>query len=225
MKSPVDQQKAHELDAMRCRVARRVWGLAFVMALVRLVNQQVRLLIGLERQLPGFDYAAGLAVSLGLLLQVKPQIVNPRSLDAWYVATALLCNLTLIFIPSFSVDPQDLLLVHLTTAPVLALLTRRTSCFLFSMAMGTGLILWSADVQWTVFLSGSRSVSVLVAFVLPVLGVFAVRWLLHEYVVVKMDLQNRMAAEMGAASSLLLVCHFAYGYHLNNSRVVSCQEP
>ena len=74
------------------------------------------------------------------------------------------------------------------------------------MGVGTAQMLLMEEVQ---FLSGSYAGIVSVAFALPASGVVAIRWLLHYYIVLKMKLQSKMVAEMGAASSLLLVCLLA----------------
>jgi len=74
------------------------------------------------------------------------------------------------------------------------------------MGVGTAQMLLMEEIQ---FLSGSYAAIFTVGFALPVSGVLAIRWLLHDYIVLKMELQSKMVAEMGAASSLLLVCLLA----------------
>eukprot|EP00435_Cladocopium_sp_Y103_P063658 s636_g25.t1 len=199
----IDQQTAAELDALRCRVTRRVWCIAAGLSMLKLIVQQIRLLTTEERNAPGSDLSAGFMVAIGILLCFKPQILNPRSLDAWYVATSLMTNLTLALAP---VDTQRFFLFHLTIIPLLAVLTRRSWCFLFCMGVSTAQILLAEQIHAP---PGSYGHIFAVAFALPVSGVLAIRWLLHDYIVLKMDLQSKLVAEMLAASSLLLVCYDA----------------
>ena len=135
---------------------------------------------------------------MGMLLYFKPQILNARSLDAWYVATSLISNLTMLLIPPPLFDTQRFFLVHWTIISLFAVLTRRSWCFLFCMGVGTAQMLLMEEVQ---FLSGSYAGIVSVAFALPASGVVAIRWLLHYYIVLKMKFKSKMVAEMGAASS------------------------
>lgn len=202
----IDQPTASELDAMRCRMTRRVWCIAAALLMLKLIVEQIRLLATEERNAPGFDCAAGFLSAMGMLLSFKPQILNPRSLDAWYVATSLISNLTLLLIPPPMFDTQRFFLIHWTVIPLFAVLTRRSWCFLFCMGVGTAQMLLMEEIQ---FLSGSYAAIFTVGFALPVSGVLAIRWLLHDYIVLKMELQSKMVAEMGAASSLLLVCYDA----------------
>ena len=81
----IDQPTAAELDAMRCRMTRCVWCIAAALLMLKLIVEQIRLLATEERNAPGFDCAAGFLSAMGMLLSFKPQILNPRSLDAWYV--------------------------------------------------------------------------------------------------------------------------------------------
>lgn len=201
----VDKQAADELNAIRCRVTRSIWYTASAMGMAHTLVQQVRVLVGTSRTLPGFDFATGVATFLGLLVQFRPQILNSRTLDAWHVATSLIWQLTLMISVSHG---EALLLGHFSLAPLLAILSQRTCCFLFCMVVGFAQVLWVAAASpdcMSAYLQ-TPVLTCLVFFAMPVGSVLAIRWLLHHYIVLRMNLENRIVAELGAASSLLLVC-------------------
>ena len=102
---------------MRCRMTRRMWYIVTGVLMLKLIVEQVRLLTTEERNAQGFDCTATFMVAMGMLLCFKPQILNPRSLDVWYVATSLISNLTMLFVPPPMFDTQRFVVVYWTTTP------------------------------------------------------------------------------------------------------------
>eukprot|EP00438_Fugacium_kawagutii_P007032 Skav230648 [mRNA] locus=scaffold2103:100609:102072:- [translate_table: standard] len=201
----MDQQTTAELDVMRCRAMRGIWYAASVFGTMRILGQQLRLLTGFQRTHEGFDYST----------EFKPEVVNPRSLDIWYMVTSLIFQLLLILVNA-ETDFRDLLLVYLSIGPLFAILTRRIWCFLLSMAAGYTQILWVASSQGTWFLAKFHIASILVVVVLPLLGIFITRWLLHHFIVLKMELHKRMGVELGA-TALLLQASFDAVVHVDET--------
>lgn len=84
--SPLDQSTSEELDLMRCRLTKRFWALAIPLGISRLTSSQLRLAVWPSSiPIAGIDIAAMMVATFGLTLQLKPGLLNPKSLDAWYV--------------------------------------------------------------------------------------------------------------------------------------------
>eukprot|EP00438_Fugacium_kawagutii_P029934 Skav232680 [mRNA] locus=scaffold698:409902:412556:+ [translate_table: standard] len=215
---PLDQRTSEELDLMRCRLTKRFWALAIPVGISRLASTQLRMAVFDTKALAGIDIAAIMIATFGLTLQFKPGLMNPKSLDAWYVVTSLALNLTII---SSQLNARDLLALVGGPQLLLALLAKRTWCCILCTSVSSAQVFRIASVQGTRFLvkeaNGSQRLhffdsapqaEILMIFVLPLLVVCAVRRILHENAVLQMDLQKR-TVELGALSSLLLVCYDA----------------
>lgn len=201
----LDKRTAEEQDWMRCRLTYRVWTAFIGFGVSRVLTQQLRILFGGERQSPEIDATAIVMATAGFLLQLMPTLLNPRSLDPWYIVTSLLLNLT--FVRS-EIDAREVYILLNGLQMIVATLAKRTWCSIFCAAVTSAQILWMSQVQGIQFLEGEQQGPILLIFLIPIILMCSLRRLLHENAVLKMDLQRR-TVELGAVSSLLLVCYDA----------------
>ena len=124
----LDKRTAEEQDWMRCRLTSRVWTAFIGFGLSRILTQQLRVLFRGERQHPEMDATAIVMATAGLLLQLMPSLLNPRSLDPWYIVTSLLLNLT--FVRS-EIDAREAFILLHGLQTIVATLAKRTRCSLF----------------------------------------------------------------------------------------------
>lgn len=201
----LDKRTAEEQDWMRCRLTCRVWTAFIGFGLSRILSQQLRVLFGGERQYPEIDATAIVMATAGFLLQLMPTLLNPRSLDPWYIVTSLLLNLT--FVRS-EIDAREAFILLHGLQTIVATLAKRTRCSIFCAGLTSAQILWMSQEQGIQFLEGEQQGPILLIFLIPIVLMCSLRRLLHENAVLKMDLQRR-TVELGAVSSLLLVCYDA----------------
>eukprot|EP00435_Cladocopium_sp_Y103_P061270 s126_g22.t3 len=192
----LDKRTAEEQDWMRCRLTYRVWTAFIGFGMARVIWQQLRVCAGFERQLFEIDALAIVMATAGLLLQLMPSLLNPRSLDPWYIVTSLLVNLTFL---NSKIDAREALILIHGLQMILTLLAKRTWCSIFCTCVSSSQILWMANSQGIEFLDGEALAPLVLIFVIPIVFICGV---------LKMDLQKR-TVELGAVSSLLLVCYDA----------------
>ena len=215
-KRQLDQHAVEQLDWLRCRMTLRLWNVFFVIVICRLVKGQVQEALGFQRFLPEIDFTVLFVGAASLLLKFKPDLITPRSLDIWYVVVSLILNLSLI--PAAYVEVKDMLVLTFLGRFLLAVLVKRTWCFVFCTLINVAQILWMARLQ--ALKSAARDfedcdsiriaggpMTVVVSFWIFI-GIFLARKVLEENAMLKLDLQCR-TVELGAVSSLLTACYDA----------------
>lgn len=161
----LDKRTAEEQDWMRCRLTSRVWTAFIGFGLSRILTQQLRVLFRGERQHPEMDATAIVMATAGLLLQLMPSLLNPRSLDPWYIVTSLLLNLT--FVRS-EIDAREAFILLHGLQTIVATLAKRTRCSLFCFCVTSAQILWMSKVQGIQFLEGEHQGPILLIFLIPI---------------------------------------------------------
>ncbi|CAK9090462.1 unnamed protein product [Durusdinium trenchii] len=194
-------QPCEELDLLRCRMTCRMWKVLYAVAMMRFISGQILAALGWRRLLPEFDFSFLFLALVGFLLSCKPDLVTPKSLDAWYVVTSLIWNVTLL--PATHFDVRDVISFSIAVRIVFAVLTKRTWCFIFCTVLAFAQFARMASLQ-----QSSSMFSVGYGFAFTFAGVAAARRLLEENATLKLDLQGRQV-ELGAVKSLLTVCYDA----------------
>lgn len=161
----LDKRTAEEQDWMRCRLTCRVWTAFIGFGLSRILTQQLRVLFGGERQYPEIDATAIVMATAGFLLQLMPSLLNPRSLDPWYIVTSLLLNLT--FVRS-EIDAREVFILLHGLQMIVATLAKRTRCSIFCAGLTSAQILWMSQEQGIQFLEGEQQGPILLIFLIPI---------------------------------------------------------
>jgi len=205
----VDPRLTKDLDLLRCRMTCRVWHVASFLSMGRVLLQQQRLafgLLGTSRLLGEFDFLTILGMAMGLVLLWRPSVIRPQTLDAWYVATSLISIVALI--PVVHTDARDVLNLTFGFRIFFAVLTKRNWCWMICTAAASTQVLWIAKQQGISMMSGFLGPVLFVSFGVPYLCILAGRWLVYDNIMLRAGLQQK-AMELGAVSSLLLVCYDA----------------
>ena len=212
-KPQLNQSTVEQLDWFRCRITLRVWNVTFAFVMFRLVYGQVVEALGFQKLLPVFDYNMLFYAAVGLLLNFRPSLITPRSLDVWYVGTSLILNLTLL--PAASVEVRDVLVLTFPLRFLFAVLAKRTWCFVLCTLVNILQIFRMSRLQAAEevledgnIISLPGGVLVFAVSMMMFLGIFLARGLLEENAILKQDLQGR-TVELGAVSSLLTACYDA----------------
>ena len=198
-----------ELDLMRCRLTRQLWLFYSGINLYFLFSQQWWILLGQPRTTPPeLDFVVLGNLAVELVWQLKPNMLNPRSLDLWYCCVSLLSNVTLI--PAFYVDAKDIFILTFPARYLFSVLAPKyVGSLLFCTAISSAQIIWMQQAQKLDFVNDQRlSLSIFWCFFIPLLGIFAGRRVLNENVNLRVKLEKK-SMELGAVSSLLLVCYDA----------------
>jgi len=198
-----------ELDLMRCRLTRQLWLIYSGINLYFLVSQQWWILLGQPRTTPPeLDFAVLGNLAVEIVWQLKPDMVNPRSLDLWYCCVSLLSNVTLI--PAFYIDAKDIFILTFPARYLFSVLAPKyVGSVIFCTAISSAQIIWMQQAQKLDFVNDQRlSLSITWCFFIPLLGIFAGRRVLNENVNLKVKLEKK-SMELGAVTSLLLVCYDA----------------
>lgn len=186
----------------------RSWQVLFIIGLCRCISGQILAALGSRKVLPEFDCSFLSLALVGFILYCKPDLVTPKSLDAWHIVTNLIWNGSLLF--ARHLDAKDVLLFTFAVRFMFLVLAKHTWCFLLctlvTMANITGVTFraWSSE-------EGSNGPSMFMTCygVIPLIaGVLSVRRLLEENAMLKWNLEGR-TVELGAVSSLLTVCYDA----------------
>ena len=198
-----------ELDLMRCRLTRQLWLIYSVIMLLFLFAQQWWILHGQPRTSPpelDFVILGNLAVEM--MWRLKPNMLNPQSLDLWYCGVSLLSNVTLI--PAFYINAKDLFILTFPARYLFSVLAPKyVGSILFCTAISSAQIIWMQQAQELDFVHGQRlTLSFVWCFFIPLLGILAGRRVLNENVTLKVKLEKK-SMELEAVSSLLLVCYDA----------------
>ena len=202
----IDHETAAELDFLRCRMVRKYWNFQLCVALVRLVTVQV---FETKRLFPEFDFLFFFLGTIGLLFNCLPNLITPRSLDLWYVVTAVLFNLSLI--PATYMDVRDVVAFTFAGRFIFAVLAKRTWAVVFCMLISLVQTLNMVRLQLQDMKDGenlSIGPVVIGVYFMMFAGIYVARRLLAENAILKMGLKVR-TVEMGAVSSLLTACYDA----------------
>ncbi|CAK9065744.1 Uncharacterized protein SCF082_LOCUS33582 [Durusdinium trenchii] len=161
------------------------------------------------------DFSFLFLALVGFLLSCKPDLVTPKSLDAWYVTwaevvTSLIWNVTLL--PATHFDVRDVISFSIAVRIVFAVLTKRVMAFGRRWAKPSreddGKMANMNFARMASLQQSSSMFSVGYGFAFTFAGVAAARRLLEENATLKLDLQGRQV-ELGAVKSLLTVCYDA----------------
>eukprot|EP00913_Durusdinium_trenchii_P010824 g10153.t1 len=123
-------------------MTRRLWNLYLAIGLLRIIAAQVRGLQGLPRE---YDLAIFYMALVGLLVNSKPGLVTPKSLDAWYVGTCLLWYVALI--PARYANVMVVMAFSFAGRFLFGALVKRVWCFLLCTFIGLVQLLWMARLQ------------------------------------------------------------------------------
>jgi len=200
-----DGRNERELDEIRCVWTRRIWRVVFVLSMYRLTLRQVSSRYNADVE--SYDLSNFLAATLGLLWFSVPGLINPRSQDVLYVATMLSADAAfLLQLPE--VDVRTVISHTFAARFVYAVLAKRIGCvvfcFLVHLLQAIQMGISQADPPGVAYSPGA----LIPMFLLMFVGIVAVRGLVRENVILKMDLQKRVV-ELGAVSSLLTACYDA----------------
>ena len=200
-----DGRNERELDEIRCVWTRRIWRVVFVLSMYRLTLRQVSSRYNADVE--SYDLSNFLAATLGLLWFSVPGLINPRSQDVLYVATMLSADAAfLLQLPE--VDVRTVISHTFAARFVYAVLAKRIGCvvfcFLVHLLQAIQMGMSQADPPGVAYSPGA----LIPMFLLMFVGIVAVRGLVRENVILKMDLQKRVV-ELGAVSSLLTACYDA----------------
>ena len=200
-----DGRNERELDEIRCAWTRRIWRVVFVLSMYRLTLRQVSSRYNADVE--SYDLSNFLAATLGLLWFSVPGLINPRSQDVLYVATMLSADAAfLLQLPE--VDVRTVISHTFAARFVYAVLAKRIGCvvfcFLVHLLQAIQMGISQADPPGVAYSPGA----LIPMFLLMFVGIVAVRGLVRENVILKMDLQKRVV-ELGAVSSLLTACYDA----------------
>ena len=172
----------------------------FVFTMFRLILQQA-----------GVSYPYGLThlvgATLGLLLFSFPRLINPSSQDVWYVAVMLsLDAATLVELPE--VDVREVVPFAFAGRFLYGVLAKRIGCVAFCVLVHLlqAIQLSRSQEDPPGKLYGAHNL--IPIFLMMFVGIIAVRRLVRENVVLRVDLQKR-TVELGAVSSLLTACYDA----------------
>lgn len=202
----MDHRLIEKVDAAKCRMTRLVWILLTAGSMFRLTLQQLMLAIGRERISPHFDLQLFFFATVGLVVSLKPNLITPRSLDLFYVATSLLSILALL--PASNImDAREFMSLSKKAEFFLAALTKYAWPYAFSTFVhflyAMRLTRLHADSEMPV-----SPQFIALFFLLCFVGITATRRVIIYNIRLKMDLTER-SVELGAVSSLLLVCYDA----------------
>ena len=204
-----ERHAGQELDAMLCRLTVLAWRWPIAFGMARITTNQILIVMELPRTGPDLDAQSLLLVAAGVLISYKPKLVNPCSLDAWYVGATLLSALTIT-----QASLVDLLRPFTVSSfsgkVVLAVLARRTWCFCLCSVVDMGVLFVLALRQRGLSEHlGEQDLAVLgpiVSFAVWIwIGTIIGRYLVRSYASLHMRLRTT-TVEMDAVSSLLCPC-------------------
>ncbi|CAJ1401384.1 unnamed protein product [Effrenium voratum] len=198
-----------ELARMRCSWTRTTWWVFLAINLPRLLLRQVRRSRGDQT---GEEFELGLlwVCAMGLVLVWCPRLINPCSQDVLYMMAALGMDAAIVIAGLFqSIDVRDVITLTFPGRFMYAVLAKRASCVVFCI---TAHFLQAIQLTVAQDAQGTES-AIPIPGLLPIFlamfwGILAVRRLLLENVLLRVDVQKR-TVELGAVSSLLAACYDA----------------
>jgi len=189
-----------ELDEMRCLWARRLMTVIFVFAMLRLILHEA----GASHP---YNLTNLVMATLGLFFFSFPRLINPSNQDVWYVAVMLSLDASiLVQVPE--VDVRDVVPFAFAGRILYAVLAKRIGCVVFCVLVH---LLQAIQISRSQedppgILYGAHNL--IPMFLMMFVCIIAVRRLVRENVVLRVDLQKR-TVELGAVSSLLTACYDA----------------
>ena len=189
-----------ELDEMRCLWARRLMTVIFVFAMLRLILHEA----GASHP---YNLTNLVMATLGLFFFSFPRLINPSNQDVWYVAVMLSLDASiLVQVPE--VDVRDVVPFAFAGRILYAVLAKRIGCVVFCVLVH---LLQAIQISRSQedppgILYGAHNLVPM--FLMMFVCIIAVRRLVRENVVLRVDLQKR-TVELGAVSSLLTACYDA----------------
>ncbi|CAJ1392191.1 unnamed protein product [Effrenium voratum] len=201
-----------ELARMRCSWTRTTWWVFLAINLPRLLLRQVRRSPGDQT---GEEFEIGLVwvCAMGLVIVWCPRLINPCSQDVLYMMAALGMDAAIVIAGLFhNIDVRDVITLTFPGRFMYAVLANRASCVVFCItahllqAIHLSVARHAQDSQAAG--SGVTIPDLLAIFLAMFWGILAVRRLLLENVLLRVDVQKR-TVELGAVSSLLAACYDA----------------
>ena len=189
-----------ELDEMRRLWARRLMTVIFVFAMLRLILHEA----GASHP---YNLTNLVMATLGLFFFSFPRLINPSNQDVWYVAVMLSLDASiLVQVPE--VDVRDVVPFAFAGRILYAVLAKRIGCVVFCVLVH---LLQAIQISRSQedppgILYGAHNL--IPMFLMMFVCIIAVRRLVRENVVLRVDLQKR-TVELGAVSSLLTACYDA----------------
>ena len=201
-----------EVDVVRCQFTRVLWKMNAGIYLLRVMVRQAQILLGKDRLLEEFDFQLILLTSVGLAIVFKPNLITANTLDLWYVATSLLSTASLL--PAQNMDPRDLGM-SFRAEFLFALLTKNPCsvvlCTLVHVLHAIALTYTNSLQDGGCHLGTAASKAgqqAVMTQLLSLASILLLRQLVLDNITLKLDLKTR-TVELGAVSSLLLVCYDA----------------
>lgn len=200
-----DSSSEQELGVMRCKWMWRFAFIGCVLSMYRMISRQTMR----HDVTTGFDLNILVAATCSLLVVSFPGLLNPRSQDIVYVVMMFFLDASYL-IPPVEVDVRDVIAFSFPGRFIYGALARRTSATAFCMLLHLLQALQIARLQGLQEDSAGTDHSHQTLFILfwMFLGILIVRQLIHENVLLKVNLQKR-SVELGAVSSLLTPCYDA----------------
>ena len=209
-KAAVGSEK--ELARMRCTWTRRAWWVLLAINMPRLLLRQVWRSHG-DQTREEFDLGLLWVCTMGLVIAWCPQLINSCSQDVLYMMAVLGMDAAVLMSGlSHSIDVMFMITFSFPGRFMYAVLAKRASCVVlcitahFLQAIHLSVARHAQDSQ-----AAGSDVTIpdlLAVFLAMFWGILAVRRLLLENVLLRVDVQKR-TVEMGAVSSLLTACYDA----------------
>ncbi|CAJ1457381.1 unnamed protein product [Effrenium voratum] len=209
-KAAVGSEK--ELARMRCTWTRRAWWVLLAINMPRLLLRQVWRSHG-DQTREEFDLGLLWVCTMGLVIAWCPQLINSCSQDVLYMMAVLGMDAAVLMSGlSHSIDVMFMITFSFPGRFMYAVLAKRASCVVFCItahflqAIHLSVARHAQDSQ-----AAGSDVTIpdlLAVFLAMFWGILAVRRLLLENVLLRVDVQKR-TVEMGAVSSLLTACYDA----------------
>ena len=196
--------RGSDVDLARCDFTRFIWSAVCGISFARMLVQQALLLLDREPILPAFDLQLLFLAAVGLLISCKPGLVTPKSLDVWYLLTSLL---SVGCILPGSLAPNTLAMVNFRADFLFDAVTKQVWTVVFcTLVQGIYIIrvLLVSDSEPPVLATPDLVLPMLLRFA----GILCARKLIHDYIVLKLDLKSR-TVQLETVSALLMFSYDA----------------
>ena len=207
-----NKSRIAEVDVVRCQFTRVLWKMNAGIYLLRVMVRQAQILLGKDRLLEEFDFQLILLTAVGLAIVFKPNLIAANTLDLWYVVTSLLSTASLL--PAENMDPRDLGM-SFRAEFLFALLTKHpcsvVCCTLVHVLHAIALTYTNSLQDGGCHLGPDASKAgqqAVMTQLLSLASILLLRQMVLDNITLKLDLKTR-TVELGAVSSLLLVCYDA----------------
>lgn len=208
------------VDQSRCQLARLLWTAVCAISMVRLLIQQLLLVLGRTPIRPELDLQLIFLASVSLVIKFRPELITPKSLDLWYVATSLMSIVTLL--PAANMNVMVFLTYSFRGEIFFAALTKRTWCYVLCTLVHLGYSMYLARTDEEAPEQGGAG-GVVMMYCLFFVGIVCARRLFLYNTKLKLHLQKQ-TVELGAVSSLLLVCYDAV-FEVDDALCLTAESP